>query len=81
MIAPNPANDYVAISLNSNEDAEISMLIFDNTGKIILSSKQKVFKGSNSIHLNNLSRFGNGMYVLKTTLNGRIVTKDFIIRN
>ncbi|MEP7237119.1 MAG: T9SS type A sorting domain-containing protein [Ferruginibacter sp.] len=80
-IAPNPVNDYVSIKFYSDKDAVTSIVIIDNTGKIILNSKQKIFKGFNSIQFDNLHKFSNGVYQVKMQLNENTITKNFVIRN
>ena len=55
--------------------------LIDNTGRIIITKHEKLFRGDNFIQLNNLSSFGGGIYNLQVLLNDEIInTKLGIIK-
>ena len=80
-ITPNPAKNYVVIRFNAEKDTDVSIWLYDNTGRIILSNKQKVFKGMNNILLENLNKYSNAVYQLKIQINENTISKKLVIRN
>ncbi|MEO6540066.1 MAG: T9SS type A sorting domain-containing protein, partial [Ferruginibacter sp.] len=80
-IAPNPARNVVSVNFFTAKESEITMLLYDNAGKTMFNKKQKAFKGYNSIQLNNLHQYSNGVYELKILINDEVVVKKLIINN
>ena len=80
-ISPNPVNNYVSISFYSDKNAEAFIWIFDYSGKLILSTKQTVSRGFNSIQIENLKNYSNAVYQLKMQVAENIITKKLVIQN
>ena len=80
-IIPNPAKNYVVIKFYAEKDTEVSMWLYDNTGRIILNNTQKIFKGMNNILLENLNKYSNAVYQLKIQANENTITKKLVIQN
>jgi hypothetical protein len=78
-IMPNPANNYVSVRFFSEKDAEVSIRLIDNTGRLVVLEKQKVLRGNNTVQLNNLSKFSNGVYTLQVLINGEVVTEKLVL--
>ncbi len=68
-IYPNPATEYIVISLENNSTFEL----FETNGKII--SKGDLDKGINSIDISHIS---NGVYIIKLKLDKQLIIKNFI---
>tara|TARA_B110000858_G_scaffold6362_1_gene7008 strand:- start:412 stop:2271 length:1860 start_codon:yes stop_codon:yes gene_type:complete len=66
-IFPNPAKDFLGITLENNLPSELTLM--DVSGKVVL---EKTFTNSSNI---NLSNFNNGIYFLSISNNSKIVTK------
>jgi uncharacterized repeat protein (TIGR01451 family) len=80
-IIPNPVSDQLSVNFDAEKAGTITVLIVDNTGKTILSQRQNVSKGNNSVALTGLSRFSNGVYRLKLMVDDKLFTGNFILKN
>ncbi len=78
-IMPNPANDYVSIVFFSEKEAEVNIRLIDNLGKMILLTNQKVVKGNNTILLQGLNKYSNGVYLLQLYVNDGMVTQKLVL--
>lgn len=52
MVYPNPSEGDVKISVFSNQPEEVSVILFDVTGKVVFNEKQLLSKGNNTVNLN-----------------------------
>ncbi|MBP6023728.1 T9SS type A sorting domain-containing protein [Ferruginibacter sp.] len=78
-IMPNPANDYVLVRFFVEKESEVTLRLVDNIGKTVLFKKQKVAKGNNTIQLNDLEKYSNGVYSLQILVNDEVVTQKLIL--
>jgi len=62
VVKPNPATNSTMVSFHSAKESNATIEILSNTGKVVMTLKQKIYRGNNSILLNNLSMFSNGVY-------------------
>ncbi len=77
-VFPNPANTQSNISLASNVAEPTEVVVYDNTGRMINTSKVD-YDGCSPISLN-MSSIANGFYLLSVK-NSRIsATKSFVIK-
>lgn len=76
---PNPAMQDLTIYLESDQDREISIGLYDNMGKLIANQPALIQKGSNAIPVN-VEQLSGGMYTFRfeDALNNAIITKRFI---
>lgn len=61
-INPNPARNYVTISLSVKRDRSVEVNVLDATGKVVLRQKQQLSAGTNSFPLEGAHRLPDGMY-------------------
>jgi len=66
-IFPNPAKDFLSISLTNNLPSELTLM--DISGKIL---HEKTFTNSSNI---DLSKLKNGIYLISVINNSQITTK------
>jgi len=79
-MTPNPVNNSFAnVRLTSSASGSVEFKVSDISGRILLSQKNKVFEGNNSISINNLDRLQRGIYTLQMIDGGTIVTTKFSI--
>ena len=78
-VIPNPANDYVSITItDASGDSEINnatLIIFDITGKEVYKSSIT----SNESKQIDVSQFTSGIYLLKILDNGRLISSDKLV--
>ena len=51
-IVPNPANQYVGVQLNSTDEQEVDIQIFDSRGTLVMSQQTILFDDLNRIEIN-----------------------------
>ena len=74
--SPNPTRDIVQLRINGTINKNMSYLIADLNGKILLKSPI-----SNAIHSINLGNFSNGVYIIKINEGEKTVQSFRIIKN
>jgi hypothetical protein len=72
-VNPNPADNFLTISLNSNSDA--TLRLFDVLGKAILEER---ISGSRKISTED---FKNGVYIVSVSSNGNVSTKRIVVKH
>jgi len=78
-VSPNPTNGPVNVQVNLPENEEVNIGIFNTMGQQVATVVNgKVLNGSFAV---NLEGNANGMYYLKMSLNGTIITKKIILNN
>ncbi len=78
-VMPNPANDYVSVIFFAEKETNVTMRLIDNLGKIIVLPTQKAMKGYNTLQLQGLSKYSNGVYSLQLFVNGEVVTQKLVL--
>lgn len=76
---PNPALDDLTIYLESDQDRELNISLYDNMGKLIANQSTMIQKGSNAIPVN-VEQLTDGMYTFRfeDSKNNTIINKRFI---
>jgi len=76
-VYPNPAGDFVEITLSAPKAENAEINVFDLTGQLLYSGKWNLTEGFNQqvIHL---SRFMSGMYVVNIRSGESFYSKKFI---
>jgi hypothetical protein len=62
---PNPVKDVLNISIASNADKDVQVLIYDVTGKLMKNVNTRVLKGFSTIGINDLHTWARGVYTVK----------------
>ncbi len=53
----------------------------DNLGKVVFLKSQHVTKGTNTVQLNGMSKYSNGVYSLQLFINEEAITQKIILAN
>lgn len=69
-IYPTIVNDNTNISFSADNNSNVSISLFDQSGRMMLNKQMMVQAGVNTINLNGLNKFNNGQYVLVVNENG-----------
>jgi uncharacterized repeat protein (TIGR01451 family) len=80
-IQPNPAADITYVKFYADKEAEVTISIKDITGRLVHMQKVKAFKGNNSLPLNGLSKYNDGVYNVQVLINNDLLTSKLIIQN
>jgi len=73
---PNPANEFVVIQMNTLNRENVTVELYDITGKFI--SNTTIYQGTTIAHIDTRSLY-SGQYILRFVLNDDIVTKKLLI--
>lgn len=65
-IAPNPvSNGMTTVRFSSVGNQSVELKVIDLSGRIVFRQQNQVFKGTNSLSLNNLDKLSPGIYILQ----------------
>jgi len=60
-LVPNPASDFIFVKINTPQEMEIEMLIYDARGVLVKTEKVNLYEGRNSLRLEVVD-LANGFY-------------------
>ena len=73
-LVPNPANDKVQILIRDIQNYETKIMIYDNTGRLVL--RQRLAKGQSPEI--NISGFASGTYYIRAEMNGKVYNEKLL---
>lgn len=79
-VAPNPAQDLVNVSFDSDEKLATQLVVTDIAGRILISKDITVLNGSNQIGIK-ISDLFNGIYFIQLRNNNQLLFTEKIIKN
>jgi len=79
IITPNPAKDKAELIIQSYENADASIQVFDAVGKLVYRQINRVQNGSNTIELPFVLKASDGIYFIQVRMNGEMLTEKMII--
>jgi thiol-disulfide isomerase/thioredoxin len=79
-VYPNPVAYTSIIDLTLDNPAEVSVDIFDISGKVVLSKNYGKLSGKNELLLN-ASDFNNGTYLARIKAGTQEITKNIVVQN
>ncbi len=79
---PNPFNSQVNLSITTANSQQVSITLFDATGKSIYTESRNLYNGNNSFGITGLDKLSNGMYfvVIKNN-NDEILGRTALLKN
>ena len=78
-IHPNPATTNFNIKLTTEKDETVIIRVIDMFGKVLINKQASVFKGINTININEISKFSSGTYSVQIMMNNQMFTEKLII--
>ncbi|NOT50830.1 MAG: T9SS type A sorting domain-containing protein [Chitinophagaceae bacterium] len=79
---PNPFTSQINISVNSDNDQPVLILLYDVNGKMIRKETNTLYAGSNSITINTLEKMANGIYYLEVKdKTGLLLGRSMLLKN
>ncbi len=75
---PNPAVEYVSLSVDVKSNALTTVELIDLQGRIIKQMKVNLHSGTNKINLR-LDGLNNGFYIVRLNTNGNTIDKQLVI--
>jgi hypothetical protein len=77
----NPFRSNLTFNITSSGSSIITIELIDMTGKTVLSNKQMVYAGTNSINLTGTQSLASGIYTLRVTKKDKFITKRMVKKN
>ena len=78
-VIPNPVSHGMAtIRFKATETGTAEIRIINMAGKLVLSQKNNVYEGINSLSINNLNRLETGTYLLQVVNDQTIMNSKFV---
>ena len=77
-VYPNPTTDYATVAFNLDQDASVTIFVYDLSGKLITSTQQNGVPGAQKIAIN-LSNTAKGNYMVKTLVNNEPIAINKLI--
>ncbi len=75
VVYPNPAKDYIKLSVQSDLESEGQVEIYSAAGKLVYNSRQY----SNGVELINTSQWASGIYSIRISINNTVINEKLII--
>lgn len=63
-VSPNPASSFVNVSLTMKESASVEIRLLDATGKVVITHKELMRSGINTVSLTGIDRLSRGLYTV-----------------
>lgn len=79
IINPNPVSNILSISVDSDSNRAIEMIIYNSIGQVIINSNENIQSGENKISLSVID-LETGVYFIKLINTSHTITKSFIKR-
>lgn len=77
----NPFSYNLAFNITIGNNSAVTIELIDMSGKTVLSNKQMVYTGTNSINLGNTQSLSSGIYTLRVGNKDSFITKRVVKRN
>lgn len=78
-ILRNPASESTQISITSASDRDMTLSVYDFTGRLMYSLDTRVAAGNNIINLDNIRNWPRGMYAVKVSMGEDRYTEKLVI--
>ena len=77
-VSPNPAQEFIKVSIDNENASQTSIKLFDHSGKQVMN----IFEGmlqDNATFNENIKHLANGQYLLNVNINGSITSQSILI--
>ncbi len=79
-IFPNPASDFTYVQVNLMETSDVSVEMYNSLGELVyVQHTQNLSQGKYNYTID-LANLANGLYTVKTTVNGTIKTAKISVQ-
>ena len=79
IIYPQPAKEYVAISISVLEAQSTTFKLFNANGQQVQTMKIKLTRGDNYFQINNLNGLPEGTYLLSAIVDHQLISRKLVI--
>lgn len=78
-LTPNPVQETVQLNIESDDNSQAQVLIYNMTGQLMRSTQTQVRKGFSGITLTGFGKWQRGMYVMKVMLDDEVFTEKLLL--
>ena len=78
-VYPQPAREYININIAARQNQRVMIRVFNSSGVAVKDERVQLNTGNNSFLIDNLQILTPGLYILKTTIDGKSVSKKIVI--
>ena len=79
LVYPNPFNDEINININLHNASDLSLQLFDISGKLVQSQTlDRLTIGEHQLNIQNTTNLTSGMYFLKVATENSVVTRKLV---
>lgn len=75
---PNPFISSLTVNIELKSDANVTIRLIDNAGRMVSQKNYKAYAGDNKLSLGNLASLQNGLYILETNVNEETIREKII---
>lgn len=80
-LMPNPANNNVYAKFYVEKESEGSIRLIDAAGKAVLVQKIKAVNGVNTVELEGLNKYPNGVYIVQISIGDMVISQKLVLWN
>ncbi len=66
-VYPNPVKEKLSIAITSDKQDNVSITLFDNTGKLVMIKKIDLQVGNNTVIVDEIATFAKGLYMVRVS--------------
>lgn len=77
---PNPFTDVIHTTVELKENGTVKLELFDINGKVVSQQSAELLAGSHEMKVQNLHNVASGVYFLNTTINGKRMAEQTVIK-
>ena len=78
-VAPNPVKDQAQLAFTTNVDANLDIRIYSASGKLVHSVSTSIFKGSSLVTIPEVQTWPRGIYVVRASIGGEMLTQKMTL--
>lgn len=75
---PNPFRNKIDIIVNCTSESKATIVLYDNTGNLVVQKHSQCVKGLNKFTVDNLSGLSSGIYLIKVITGNDIFSKQVV---
>lgn len=80
-LMPNPANNNVYAKFYVEKESEGNIRLIDAAGKAVLVQKIKAVNGVNTVELEGLNKYPNGVYIVQISIGDMVISQKLVLWN
>jgi hypothetical protein len=80
-ITPNPVQHQAHLVFSSDHEANVEIVIYNNSGKIVRTLRDHINRGTSMISVDGIQQLPKGIYMIRALVEGRTYMRKMIVTN